>query len=176
MSEALEQFVERLCELDLDPQLLREDPSGQRWLPASLRRMVAEDPACARELAEFVEMELELYRMHEPCDAFFTRAVLDRLPPVEAIDDRRRTWILASAYALAIGVAYVLIGPLLSSPSRAAARADWAGQVAAWVEPLHDWYHDHAVEAGGMWMILALLLTAGALVVLPSGDRRNVDA
>jgi hypothetical protein len=99
---------------------------------------------------------------------------------VEAIDDRRRTWILASAYALAIGVAYVLIGPLLSSPSRTGARpewgANWADQVAAWVEPLHDWYHDHAVEAGGMWMILALLLTAGALVVLPSGGRRSVDA
>lgn len=168
MSEALDQFVERLCELELDPQLLREDPSGQRWLPAPLRRMVAEHPECARELAEFVEMELELHRAHEPCDAFFTRAVLDRLPPVEAVDDRRRTWILASAYALAIGVAYVLIGPLLRSS---------AGDVAAWMEPLHDWYHDHAVEAGGMWMVVALLLTAGALVVLPSGSgRRSVDA
>lgn len=168
MSEALEQFVERLCELELDPQLLREDPSGQRWLPAPLRRMAAEHPECARELAEFVEMELELHRAHQPCDAFFTRAVLDRLPPVEAVDDRRRTWILASAYALAIGVAYVLIGPLLRSS---------AGDVAAWMEPLHDWYHDHAVEAGGMWMVAALLLTAGALVVLPSGGgRRSVDA
>jgi hypothetical protein len=169
MSDAVERFVERLCELELDPQLLREDPSGQRWLPASLRRMAAEDPACARELAEFVEMELELYRAHEPCDAFFTRAVLDRvdrLPAVEAIDDRRRTWILASAYALAIGVAYVLLGPLLAS----------SGEVSAWMEPLHDWYHDHAVEAGGMWMVAALLLTAGALVVLPSGGRRSVDA
>jgi hypothetical protein len=167
MSETLEQFVERLCELELDPQLLREDPSGQRWLPAPLRRMVAENPDCARELAEFVEMELELHRAHEPCDAFFTRAVLDRLPPIEAVDDRRRTWILASAYALAIGVAYVLLGPLLAS----------AGEVAAWMEPLHDWYHDHAVEAGGMWMVAALLLTAGALVVLPAGgSRRSVDA
>lgn len=168
MSETLEQFVERLCELELDPQLLREDPSGQRWLPASMRRMVVENPACARELAEFVEMELELYRAHEPCDAFFTRAVLDRLdrlPCVEAIDERRRTWILASAYALAIGVAYVLIGPLLGS-----------GELTAWMEPLHDWYHDHAVEAGGMWMIIALLLTAGALVVLPAGGRRSADA
>jgi hypothetical protein len=165
MSEKVEQFVERLCELELDPQLLREDPSGQRWLPAPLLRMVAEDPACARELAEFVEMELALYKAHEPCDAFFTRAVLDRLPAVEAIDDRRRTWILASSYALSIGVAYVLLGPLLGS----------AGEVAAWMEPLHDWYHDHAVEAGGMWMIIALLLTAGALVVLPAG-RRSVDA
>jgi hypothetical protein len=171
MSGTLDQFVERLCELELDPQLLREDPSGQRWLPAPLRRMVAENPDCARELAEFVEMELELHRAHEPCDAFFTRAVLDRLdrlPCMEVVDDRRRTWILASAYALAIGVAYVLIGPLLSSS---------AGEVAAWMEPLHDWYHDHAVEAGGMWMVVALLLTAGALVVLPAGgSRRSVDA
>jgi anti-sigma factor RsiW len=166
MSERLEQFVERLCELELDPQLLREDPSGQRWLPAPLLRMVAEDPECARELAEFVEMEQALYRAHEPCDAFFTRAVLDRLPAAPAIDDRRRTWILASAYALSIGVAYVLLGPLLGS----------SGEVAAWMEPLHDWYHDHAVEAGGMWMVVALLLTAGALVVLPAGDRRSVDA
>jgi hypothetical protein len=168
MSEAVDQFVERLCELELDPQLLREDPSGQRWLPAPLRRMVAEDPACARELAEFVEMELSLYQVMqapEPSDAFFTRAVLDRLPSAASIDDRRRTWILASAYALSIGVAYVLLGPLLGS-----------GEVAAWMEPLHDWYHDHAVEAGGMWMVVALLLTAGALVVLPPGGRRSVDA
>jgi hypothetical protein len=168
MSGSVDQFIERLCELELDPQLLRDDPSGQRWLPATLRRMVVEDPACARELAEFVEMELELYNAHEPTDAFFTRAVLDRLPAVESIDDRRRTWILASAYALSIGVAYVLLGPLLGSAP---------GEVAAWMEPLHDWYHDHAVEAGGMWMVAALLLTAGALVVLPAGGgRRSVDA
>ena len=102
MSERLDEFVERLCELELDPQLLREDPSGERWLPASLRRMAAEDPECASELAEFVAMELALHQAHEPCDAFFTRAVMVRLPAVEAVDDRRRTWILASAYALGL--------------------------------------------------------------------------
>jgi anti-sigma factor RsiW len=165
MSERLEHFVERLCELELDPQLLREDPSGERWLSASLRRMANDDPECARELAEFVAMELALHQAHEPCDAFFTRAVMVRLPAIEAVDDRRRTWILASAYAMAIGVAYVLLGPLLSS-----------GELAAWMEPLHDWYHDHAVEAGGVWMVAALLLTAAALVVLPAGGRRSVDA
>lgn len=165
MSERLDQFVERLCELELDPQQLRDDPTGERWLPGSLRRMVAEDPECARELAEFVAMELALAHVHEPCDAFFTRAVMVRLPTVEAVDDRRRTWILASAYALAIGVTYVLLGPLLGS----------SGELAAWMEPLHDWYHDHAVEAGGVWMIAALLLTA-ALVILPEGRRRSVDA
>jgi anti-sigma factor RsiW len=166
MSERVDAFVEQLCELELDPQLLREDPSGARWLSASMRRMVAEDPECARELAEFVAMELALHQAHEPCDAFFTRAVMVRLPAVEAVDDRRRTWILASAYALAIGVTYVFLGPLVQS----------GGELAAWMEPLHDWYHDHAVEAGGMWMVAALLLTAAALVILPAGGRRSVDA
>ena len=117
------------------------DPRGERWLPAGLRRMIEDDPECARELDEFVAMELALYDVHEPSDAFFTRRVLDRLPEMEAIDDRRRTWILASAYALAIGVAYLLLGPLLSS-----------GELAGFVEPVHDWYHDHAIEAGGMWV------------------------
>lgn len=168
MTEPVEQFIEQLCELELDPQQLRDDPSGETWLPASLRRMAAEEPECARELAEFVAMELALHQAHEPCDAFFTRAVMVRLPDVEAVDERRRTWILASAYALAIGVAYVLLGPLLSS-------VGGGGELAAWTEPLHDWYHDHAVEAGGMWMVAALLLTAAALVVLPVG-RRSVDA
>src|SRR5690606_6022938 len=106
----IDQFVEQLCELELDPELLRSDPRGERWLPAELRRMAERDPECARELAEFVAMELALFDVHEPSDAFFTRRVLDRLPEIESIDDRRRTWILASAYALAIGVAYLLLG------------------------------------------------------------------
>ncbi|PRP91552.1 hypothetical protein ENSA5_54280 [Enhygromyxa salina] len=165
VSERCEAFIEALCELDLDPQLLREDPGGERWLPRSLRRMAQEDPACARELAEFVEMELALFEVHEPNDAFFTRLVMDRLPELEAVDDRRRTWILASAYALAIGMTYLLLGPLLRS-----------GEFAGWVEPLHDWYHGLPLEAGGMWMVLALVLAAGALVLIPSGGRRRADA
>lgn len=162
MSSRIDDFVEQLCELDLDPRQLRADPSGASWLPESLRRMVAEDHECARELAEFVEVELELYDFQEPCDPFFTRRVMDQLPELEAVDDRRRTWILASAYALAIGVGYVLLGPLLGS-----------GEVASWVAPLHDWYHQHAVEAGGVWMVALLLLVSAALVVMPAGDRHS---
>jgi hypothetical protein len=162
--DTLDRFVDQLCELELDPVLLRSDPRGERWLPASLRRMLAEHPECARELDEFVAMELALFDVHQPSDAFFTRRVMDQLPEIEAIDDRRRTWILASAYALAIGVAYVLLGPLLSS-----------GEISTFVAPLHDWYHDHAVEAGGMWIALALLVTAGVLTLAPTG-RRRVDA
>jgi len=165
VSEALERFIDELCELELAPALLRRDPKGQGWLPASLRRMVREDPSCARELDEFVAMELALHDGHEPSDAFFTRRVMDRVPELAVVDDRRRTWILASAYALAIGVGYVLLGPLLRS-------AELAKRVASWVEPLHlnheGWAHGHAVEAGGMWIALALLVIAGVLVLAPT--------
>lgn len=154
----LDRFVEQLCELDIDPQRLREDASGASWLPASLYELTQRDEACALELAEFVEMELSLLDVHEPCDAFFTRRVLDSLPQVDAVDETRRTWILASAYALAIGLTYVLVGPMFGS-----------GEIAAYFAPLHDWYHDHALETGGLWMALALMCTAGALVVLPTG-------
>ena len=164
----IDRFIEQLCELELDPELLRSDPRGERWLPAELRRMAERDPECARELAEFVAMELALFDVHEPSDAFFTRRVLDRLPEIESIDDRRRTWILASAYALAIGVAYLLLGPVFS------AGFSW-GEIAGYVAPVHDWYHDHAVEAGGMWIALALLgllVTAGLLTFAPTGRER----
>lgn len=164
MSESLDRFIEQLCELELDPEQLRSDPRGERWLPSNLQRMVAEDPACARELDEFVAMELALGDVHEPSDAFFTRRVMERLPELEAVDDRRRTWILASAYALAIGVAYLLLGPLLSS-----------GEIASFVEPVHDWYHAHALEAGSVWISVVLLATAGVLTLAPTG-RKRADA
>lgn len=166
---SIDRFIDQLCELELDPVLLRNDPRGEQWLPASLQRMVAEDPECARELDEFVAMELELFDMHEPSDAFFTRRVMDQLPEIEAIDDRRRTWILASAYALAIGVAYVLLGPLLSSGEI----SKFVASLERWQE-LRNWSHGHAIE--GMWIALALLLTAGVLTLMPAGRRRTPDA
>ena len=175
MSAHLDHFVDQLCELELDPELLRIDPCGERWLPASLQAMVREHPACARELAEFVAMELSLHDVPEPSDAFFTRRVMDRLPEIQAVDDRRRTWILASAYALAIGVGYVLLGPLLHSGKIAGFVSD---SLHGWA-PLHGVAHGHAVEralgAGGMWIAFALLVAAGVLVLAPTW-RRSVDA
>ncbi len=166
MSAQLERFVARLCELDLDPAALRSDPRGEAWLPAELRELVASDPECARELDEFVAMELALCELDEPSDPYFTRRVMERLPEIEAIDDRRRTWILASAYALAIGVAYVLLGPLLGS-----------GELAGYVEPVRAWVRAEAgaLEALGMWIALGLLLTAGLLSLAPI-ERRRADA
>jgi hypothetical protein len=162
-----DRFVEQLCELELDPELLRTDPRGERWLPTDLRKMIDEHPECAREFDEFVAMELALYDVHEPSDAFFTRRVMDQLPAIEAIDDRRRTWILASAYALAIGVAYLLLGPLLSSGE--------ISNYSRFIDPVQDWYHGGALEAGGMWIALVLLATAGVLTLAPTG-RRRADA
>jgi hypothetical protein len=172
--QALDLFVERLLQLDLDPQQLRDDPTGEQWLPHSLRRMAREDPACRQELAEFVQIELALHDMpapldvHQPSDVFFTRRVMERLPKREAVDDQRRNWILASAYALAIGVAYLLLGPLLSS-----------GELTGWFEgsfePVHSWYHGYAIEAGGMWMVALLAGCALALALVPAG-RRRADA
>ena len=164
--DPVDRFLEGLCELELEPEQLRRDPHGDTWLPGSLRAMLA-DPAtgeaCGLELREFVAMELALRDGPEPSDAFFTRQVMDRLPEIEAIDERRRTWILASAYALAIGVAYVLIGPLLSS-----------GTLAGYIESVYEWGGAHALEASGVWVALAMLLIAGFLSLAPTERRRAV--
>ena len=163
MNEArVEAFIDELVTLEIDPASLPLDPSGETWLPSHLREIAREDPECARELAEFVEMERALCEVHEPCDAFFTRKVMDRLPEIEAVDDRRRTWILASAYALAIGVAYLGWGPLLAS-----------GEIAAWIEPLRAWVDAQAAGAGaaGLWVAVGLMCAACALVLFPT-DRR----
>jgi hypothetical protein len=182
VSGSLERFVEQLCELELDPELLRTDPRGERWLPASMRQLIDDDPACARELDEFVAMELALYDVHEPADVssrrsaadavFFTHRVMEQLPEIEAVDDRRRTWILASAYALSIGVAYLLLGPLFSSGLSSGLSS---GELANFVELMHDWYQGRALEAGGMWISLVLLVTGGALTLAPTG-RHRADA
>jgi hypothetical protein len=178
-SDQVERFVDRLCALELDPELVRRAPAGEGWLPADLRQLAANDQACADELAQFVAMELELYDHHQqpgladrlgPRDVFFTRSVMDRLPEIEAIDERRRTWILASGYALAIGVAYLLLGPLLSSGTLAAYVSAVSDSVSG---SLHDWGHSHHVlEASGAWLALALLLAAGLLSIAPTERRR----
>jgi hypothetical protein len=167
MNEARDELLERLLELELDAHTLRDDPSGASWLPEDLCALVERDPECAAELREFVAVELELFAAAQPSDPFFTRRVLDALPPVAGVDYNRRNWILASAYALAIGVAYLLLGPLLSS-----------GELASWFEPLGGWIesHAHAVEAGSMWVAVTLLLAAAGLVLLPLGRDGDREA
>ncbi len=167
-SERRDEFLERLLELELDARTLRQDPSI--WLPPDMLELVREDSGCAEELREFIDLELGMFdavAVQEPTDAFFTKRVMDALPPIETVDDNRRTWILASAYALAIGVAYLLLGPLLSS-----------GELSEWFAPLRGWVDDHALEAGSMWLPVSLLIAAAALVLLPvgRGGGREADA
>ncbi|MFV8754233.1 hypothetical protein ACNOYE_27125 [Nannocystaceae bacterium ST9] len=164
----LESFVDRLLALELDARTLREDPRGETWLPADMRASLERDPECAREFDEFVATELALFDVREPCDAFFTKQVMQQLPEIEAVDDQRRTWILASAYALAIGVAYLLLGPLLGSGGFE------LGEVFA---SLRTWSENHAIEAGGAGLAIGLLIGTAALLVLPIGSgRRAADA
>jgi hypothetical protein len=157
-----ESLLERLLELDLDARTLRVDPRGETWLPADLRARVEHDAELARELDEFVATELALFDVREPSDAFFTKRIMQELPSIDAVDDRRRTWILASAYALAIGVAYLLLGPWLGS-----------AEFGVWLA----WSERVASEAGGAGLAIGLLVGTAALLVVPLGaGRRAADA
>lgn len=161
-----DRFVERLLELELDARTLQTDPQGETWLPADMRAQVERDAECARELEEFVATELVLFDGREPSDAFFTKQVMQQLPSIDAVDDPRRTWILASAYALAIGVTYLLLGPWLGSGEFGQRLGEWV----AWSENL-------ATETGGAGLAIGLLLGTAALLVLPLGaGRRAADA
>jgi hypothetical protein len=157
-----DRFLERLLELELDARTLQTDPRGETWLPADLRAQVERDAECAREFEQFVATELALFDVREPSDAFFTKRVMQQLPAVDAVDDSRRTWILASAYALAIGLTYLLLGPWLGSLE--------FGEWLAWSESFTG-------EVGGAGMAIGLLLGAAALLVVPLGaGRRAADA
>jgi hypothetical protein len=159
-------FLDRLLELELDARTLQADPRGETWLPGDLRAQVERDPACARELDEFVATELALFDGREPSDAFFTKRVMQELPSIDAVDDQRRTWILASAYALAIGVTYLLLGPWLGS-------GEWGPRLGEWLA----WSETLASEVGGAGLAIGMLVGAAALLVLPLGaGRRAADA
>ena len=166
-----DRFLDRLLELELDARTLREDPRGETWLPADLRAAIENDPSWASEFEEFVATELSLFDVREPSDAFFTKRVMQQLPELNAVEDSRRTWILASAYALAIGVAYLLLGALINSGELGSTVAgEWFASLSAWSE-------SHASEAGGAGLAIGFLVAIAALLVLPLGPgRRAADA
>src|SRR5690606_29034839 len=50
----VERLREALCELEVEPSVVRADPGGGSWLPAELLSWCEADPACREELREFV--------------------------------------------------------------------------------------------------------------------------
>ncbi|HFE45125.1 MAG TPA: hypothetical protein ENJ18_06465, partial [Nannocystis exedens] len=114
--EVLEEYL-----LSLEPPRpaeLRSGPNGEGWLDDHWLRIVRRDPALLAVVRRFVEEELELYdSLRGQADAFFTARVIEATSPVEVaglgLAPRYRSWIIASAYALALGVASMIIMPWL---------------------------------------------------------------
>lgn len=143
--------------LDVPSSTLKRDPEGATWLPPELQALVAADPACREDLRRFVDRELELFgSVRQRPDALFTARVLRAAEPVQiagaGLDPQVRSWILGFSYALATGVAFVMLAPLLglAMPQR------WAAEVGAAV--------GLEVEAGPEpW---GIALVGGALVAV----------
>lgn len=152
-----------LEEADIPSSVLRRDPEGAGWLPAELRALVEAEPCCREELRRFVDREIELFgSVRQKGDALFTDRVLRAAAPVEIVgaglDTRQRSYILAFAYALATGVAYLMLAPLLGL----AALGTWTGQLSA-VVAAED--HDNAgLRAAGVLVGAVILVVTVAFV------------
>lgn len=111
-------FLEYLYELEVSSDVLRRDPRGQSWLAPEWRRQVEADRRLQDALATYVHEELELFEsVRVRADFVFTNAVVTATEPSEmfgaGLDPRFRTWIVAGAWALAIGVAYLMWAQLV---------------------------------------------------------------
>ena len=145
----LRSFLE---EADIPSGVLRRDPEGKTWLPAELRALVAADDTC-----RFVDREIELFgSVRQKSDALFTDRVLRAAAPVQiagaGLDSRLRSYILAFAYALATGVAYLMLAPLLGL----AALGTWTSQLSEAVG---------VDESGASARAVAVLVSAAILVL-----------
>lgn len=150
----LRSFLE---EADIASGVLRRDPEGTTWLPPELRALVDAEPACRDELRRFVDREIELFgSVRQRSDALFTDRVLRAAAPVQiagaGLDRRYRSYILAFAYALATGVAYLMLAPLLG----VAALGTWSGQLAEVV----------GADEGGSAGQRAVAVIVGAVVLV----------
>lgn len=155
-----EQFETELFALEVSAQQLRADPKGREWLTPALREAVQADPACRAVLDEYIELELMMFdeAAAGPSDALFTARVMRALPKLEHINALRRTWILAAAHALAIGVAYLVLWPLYE-----------AGYFQPWVSDAQRML-DNGVEVVGLSGLagaVGLALVAAMLLLLP---------
>lgn len=152
----LRNFLE---EADIPSGVLRRDREGTTWLPAELRALIEADDRCRDELRRFVDREIELFgSVRQKSDALFTDRVLKAAAPVQiagaGLASRQRGWILASAYAMATVVAYLMLAPLLGL----AALGTWSNRFATAV----------GVDEGGDGVVgvRATLVLIGAAVLV----------
>ena len=109
---------ELLYELEVRSEVLRRDPRGLTWLSPNWQTSVQEDPRCQSILDEYVRDELELFdSVRERADALFTSRVVTATASTEILgagtDPMTRTWILASAYAVAVAIGCGLLSTLM---------------------------------------------------------------
>lgn len=154
MSEAMGSEVERLesilVELELSPDVLRHDPSGETWLPEDARALVRSHAACREALDEFVAGELHLWTASSEqvvlppvpsVDPFFTARVVEALPGPRSgtqLSPRRRALVLGLFHVIAIVCAYAVVTMV---PESAARWAEQAHYVLAW-----------GSESGSLWL------------------------
>ena len=146
-----------LEQADIPSSVLRRDPEGATWLPPELRARVAADPRCHDAVRRFVDREIELFgSVRQPSDVLFTDRVLRASAPVQiagaGLESRRRGLILAFAYALATGVAYLMLAPLLGL----AALGTWTERLAGVA----------GLDIGGSGDLRSTLVLVGAAIVV----------
>jgi hypothetical protein len=171
VAERTEALEEHLYSLDLRPAQLRSDPLGETWLGEEWFAAVVQEPELRGVLRRFVEEELELYdSVRGQADAFFTARVIEAASPMEVagagLAPRYRSWVLASAYALALGTASMLAIPWLKGQ----------GYV-SWSALLHEFVSHELGEASeSSWLFIAvaaLAIVAVGLVAMKSGERQE---
>ncbi len=171
MAERTEALEEHLYSLDLRPAQLRADPLGESWLGEEWFEAVVHEPELRGVLRRFVEEELELYdSVRGQADAFFTARVLEAASPMEVagagLAPQYRSWVLASAYALALGTASMLALPWLRGQG-----------YASWSALLHEFVsHDlnETSESSVLSFVVAALAIAALSLLAVKGATREV--
>jgi hypothetical protein len=159
MSTDARRLRELLAVLDVPLGTLRRDPSGDTWLPPSVREASSTDDSVRDDVARFVESERQLRLDADVgADPLFTARVLQSLPARPAgtgLSPRQRLAILAGSYAAAALVGWVVFDALASTT------------FASWADAAHGWI-DSADAAPG-----AVLAMATAVLVVALFARRT---
>jgi len=126
----VERLESILVELEIGPDQLRRDPSGDGWLPEEARTLVQSSSECREMLEDFVDGELELWGAVASADApsvdpFFTARVVESLPVPRStgLSPRRRAMVLGAFHVVAGLFAYLVLTMVPESTARWAAQA-----------------------------------------------------